>query len=371
MFISFNRTLAITRKETYHILRDPFTLAISIGLPVILVFIFGYAIEFNTKYLPISIYDEDKSSSSRQLVETLSSSQYFIPHYQDRVEGALNDISSEKSHAALFIPHGFERDILGKNKGSIQILLDGSDNSTVSPLLNYISLTQILIVQKLLNYKVPQIVSADSRFLFNPELNSQWFVIPGLTVVVMSVLSILLTALTVAREWENGSMELLLSTPVKPIEIIIGKLAPYGIMALMAVTFIYFVSRTVFKIPFQGSLIVFYSGCILFLITYLAQGLVISVVTRKQQLAMQFAMMTGLIPAQLLSGFIFPIESMPRFFHYFTMLLPARWYMKIARNSYLKGSMFLEMSVPFLALSLLSFFMIILATKKFKRDLEP
>jgi ABC-2 type transport system permease protein len=187
----------------------------------------------------------------------------------------------------------------------------------------------------------------------------------------MSILSILLTALTVAREWENGSMELLLSTPVRPIEIIVGKLAPYGVLGITAVTFVYVVARTVFGVPFAGNLAVFGLGCLLFLVSYLAQGLLISVVTRKQVIAMQFSMMSGMLPSNLLSGFIFPIESMPLFFQYFTMLLPARWFMRIARDTFLKGSSLLDLAGSFLALSLFCALMILMATRRFKRDLEP
>jgi ABC-2 type transport system permease protein len=202
-------------------------------------------------------------------------------------------------------------------------------------------------------------------------LNSRWFVIPGLTVVVMSILSILLTALTVAREWENGSMELLLSTPVQPLEIIVGKLAPYGILGIIAVVFVYVIARTVFGIPFVGNVWVFGFGCLLFIITYLAQGLLISVITRKQTIAMQLSMMSGMLPSNLLSGFIFPVESMPKFFQYFTMILPARWFMRIARDTFLKGSSLIELSGPFLALIFFCALMIYLAARRFKRDLEP
>jgi len=166
-------------------------------------------------------------------------------------------------------------------------------------------------------------------------------------------------------------MELLLSTPVEPLEIIIGKVAPYGVLGVISVAFIYLVARIVFGIPFVGSLAVFGLGCLLFLITYLAMGILISVVTRKQVIAMQAAMVAGMLPTQLLSGFIFPIESMPVFFQYLTTILPARWFMRIARDTFLKGSSLLELSGAFLALSVICALMIVMSTRRFKRDLEP
>lgn len=369
--IVFGRVLAIAQKEVYHVLRDPFTLILSLGLPVFMIFIFGFAIEFNVKNINIAIQDSDKTQSSRRLAEIFGSSGYFILHSVETPNQAQEAILGDKDRAALLIPGGFEKDIFSGRSSMVQLLLDGSDNSTVGPILSYMSSMEDRANDILANYTAPQYVDLKTRFLFNPELNSRWFVIPGLTVVVMAILTVLLTTLTVAREWENGSMELLLSTPVEPLEIIIGKVAPYAALGLLAVTFVYIISRSVFEVPFEGNLLVFGLGCILFILTYLAQGVWISVVTRQQTIAMQLGIMSGLLPAQLLSGFIFPIESMPAFFRYLTMLLPARWFMTIARQSFLKGSTFLEMGIPFFALGILCTLMIFLATINFKKDLEP
>ena len=210
-----------------------------------------------------------------------------------------------------------------------------------------------------------------TRFLFNPELNSRWFIVTGLFVVAVGVLSILLTALTVAREWETGSMELLLSTPVRPLEIILGKLAPYMGLCLGAVALVYAAARLAFGVPFRGNHLVFLLACVLFLACTLAQGLLISVVTRQQQLAMQLSNITGLLPATLLSGFIFPVESMPLFFRVLTSLLPPRWFIDCCRGIFLKGAGLRELAVPLGALTLIATGLILLATKKFKRDLEP
>lgn len=367
----WNRAKAITGKEVYHVLRDPFTLALSLGLPVFMVFIFGFAIEFNVKNIHLAVQDANQSQFSRRLTETFGSSGYFIINPVSSPEKAQLAIQGEQDRAALLIPGNFQKDVFSKRDASVQLLLDGSDNSTVGPILSYLSSIQDIANKNIGNFESPQLINLKTRFLFNPELNSRWFVIPGLAVVVMAILSVLLTALAVAREWENGSMELLLSTPIQPLEIIVGKLAPYALLCLVAVSFVYIISRTVFNIPFEGSHIVFAFGCILFLLTYLAQGLLISVLTRNQTIAMQVAIMSGLLPAQLLSGFIFPVESMPQFFQYFTMILPARWFMTIARQSYLKGSTFTEMWAPFLALGIICTLMIFLATTKFKKDLEP
>ena len=367
----WRRALAVARKEVYHILRDPTTLGAALALPVFMVIMFGVAIEFNVKNVALAVSDSDQSQSSRRLLDTFGSSGYFLIRRVSSPREGITEVSAERARAALIIPPRFEQDLFAGRGAEVQILVDGSDNSTVGPVLGYVASIQNMASQRIGDFDPAPAYEFRTRFLFNPELNSRWFVIPGLTVVVMSILSILLTALTVAREWENGSMELLLSTPVQPLEIIVGKLAPYGILGIIAVVFVYVIARTVFGVPFVGSLWVFGFGCLLFIITYLAQGLLISVVTRKQTIAMQLSMMSGMLPSNLLSGFIFPIESMPTFFQYFTMILPARWFMRIARDTFLKGSSLIELAGPFLALSLICALMIFLAARRFKRDLEP
>jgi ABC-2 type transport system permease protein len=317
------------------------------------------------------VSDSDQSQTSRELLELFGSSHYFLLHGAGSPVDASQDVQGERAKASLIIPPHFEKDLFAGRSAQAQVLVDGADNSTVASVSGYVGSIQQLANRRLGEFDPPEAYQLRTRFLFNPELNSSWFVIPGLIVVVMAILSIMLTALTVAREWENGSMELLLSTPIQPLEIIVGKLAPYGILGLFAMAMTWVIARLVFGVPFVGNLAVFGLGCLLFLVTYLSQGLLISVVSRNQQVAMQMAMISGLLPSNLLSGFVFPIASMPVFFRYFTMILPARWFMQISRDTFLKGSSLVDLAIPFLALLLLCFGMIRMATRKFKRDLEP
>jgi ABC-2 type transport system permease protein len=365
------RVSAMARKEFFHIFRDPFTMAMALLFPVLLTTLFGLAIEFNVKNIPLAIFDEDKTQASRELIDILSSSKYFLVDTVHSQSEALERVHSEKSRAALIIPPQFEYLLRSGREAHTQALLDGSDNSTIGSVMGYLGIIQQSAAEKILQMKIPKPINVQTRFLYNPELNSRWFVVPGLMVVVVSILSILLTALTVAREWENGSMEMLLTTPATPLEIICGKLFPYLILALGGVGFVYLMARLFFAVPFRGSHFVFLIGSLLFLATYLAQGLLISVLTRKQQLAMQFSMMSGLLPSLLLSGFIFPVESMPKFFYYFTAILPARWFMVISRDVFLKGAGFEDLKTPFLALFLICLVMVSIAVRKFKKDLEP
>ena len=369
---SLRRTLSIAKKERFHILRDPFTLTMATVLPVLLVLIFGLAIEFNVKDIGLTVHDSDKTLSSRKLTEVFISSQYFkIKPTDGSIINAISDLDSEQSKASLIIEPDFEHNLNSTGNAKTQFLLDGADNSTAGVILGYLSGIQLAASSKLTGQKVIRPIELKTRYLYNPELSSPWFIVPGLTVVIIAILSILLTALTVAREWENGSMELLLSTPVKPIEIIIGKLIPYTLIGLAGVMLVVLVAIFGFGLPFAGNIFLFGIGSLIFLIACLAQGMLISVLIRTQQLSMQIAMVTGLLPSLLLSGFIFPSESMPLFFQRFTSILPSKWFMIISRGIFLKGATLTDLKIPFLSLIILCSILILAATKKFKKDLEP
>jgi ABC-2 type transport system permease protein len=368
---SLRRVQAVTRKEIWHIWRDPFTLGMALVLPMILVVIFGIAIDFDVHHAPLAVQDHAQSAASREFIRVFANSGTFRiePANTDGpLEGLLRD---ERAKAVLVIPPQFARDLVIAPQVDAQFLLDGADNTTAGSILTTLTGVQEAANLRLVPGWTPPPATLAIRLLFNPELKTPWFIVPGLAVVVVAIVSILLTALTVAREWENGSMELLLSTPVKPIELIIGKLAPYTVIGLLAVLFIYIVARLGFGVPFRGSHLVLLAGAFLFLSAYLAQGLLISVLTRKQQLSMQFAIVSGLLPSVLLSGFVFPIESMPTLFHYLTMIFPARWFMIISRDLFLKGTNLPDLIAPFSALLLINTFMLSVAVRRFKRDVEP
>ena len=370
--LDFKRTASIAHKEVRHILRDPFVLGMALGLPLLMVLFFGLAMDFNVKDIHLAVYDNDHSRSSRQLAEVFESSGFFHVHSYPMRTDVSEVVDSDEAKVALVIPPNFGRDVQVRGKSQAQVLIDGSDNSTAGVVAGYLGGIQEAATKRLMvgqTAKPP--VSLETRYLFNPELNSRWFTVPGLSAVVLGIISILLTALTVAREWENGSMELLLSTPVHPLEIILGKLAPYVGLGLSAQALVYLVARLGFGVPFTGSHLLFLAGSFLFLSAYMAMGLLISIATRQQMLAMQFSMMAGMLPTLLLSGFIFPVESMPLFFRVLTSILPARWFMVVIRGSFLKGAGPAELAGPFLAITVIAAFFVMMAVKKFKKDVEP
>ena len=367
----WKRAQAIAKKEIYHITRDPFTLILALIFPIFTILVYGYSIDFNMKEIHIAVSDSDKSQASRQLITTFGSSQYFIPTGVGSPLNSMQEVQGERAKATLIIPPQFEKDLHAGRGAHVQILVDGADSIAVGSVNAYVNAIQKSANLHIANFHAPEAFKIKSRFLFNPELDSKWFIVPGLIVVIMAILSIMLTSLTVAREWENGSMELLLSTPVLPLEIIIGKLSPYAALGLFAMLTSYLLAQIVFGVPFVGSIPLFALGCCIFLVAYLAQGLMISVIARNQQVAMQMAMVSGLLPSNMLSGFVFPVASMPLFFRILTMILPARWFMKICRDSFLKGPTFIDLWIPFVALTIISILIIRRATSKFKRNLEP
>ncbi|MDD4003999.1 MAG: ABC transporter permease [Elusimicrobiaceae bacterium] len=364
------RAASIAKKEIKHLLRDPFTLALAALLPVILVVFFGFVIDFNYRDISVAVMDFDRTPASRQLKRYFTSSGYFRITELSEHEDPVYWLDNDRAYCALVINPRFGKAIAAGRPARAQLLLDGTDNSKTGVVASYAAGLAAAAQAGFYGGAPAGPVELHTRFLFNPELDTSWFVVPGLAVLIIGLLCTLLTALTVAREWENGSMELLLSTPVHPAEIVAGKLAPYVVLALGATAFVYLFARLAFHIPFAGSGLVYSFAAFVFVVAMLGQGLLISIVTRQQQLAMQASIVLGLLPPMMLSGFIFPVESMPVFFRYLTGILPARWFMEISRSQYLRGTAAADLLVPLGMLCLLALFLVVRSGLSFKTDLE-
>lgn len=372
------RIRSIAVKEYKHIARDPFTLAVALVLPLIFVGFFGFIIDLDYKDMSVHARDNDQSSMSRRFLNMFSSSGYFRfepLHYPAQADEAANE---NRVAVVMVIQKGFGEKIKRADPSDparVQFLIDGSDNSKAGILSAYISgITQRAEAEFIKNAAGEPLLSADlvrTRFLFNPELNSHWFIVPALTTIIISLLAILLTALTIAKEWENGSMELLLSTPVRPIEIVAGKLIPYFALSFFNILLVFVLALLVFKIPFAGSFFWYMVASVIFVIGALGLGILISVATRSQQAAIQFAFAIGLLPGMVFTGFIFPIENMPLFFQYLTMLFPQRWFLEISRTLFLSAAPARALIVPFAGLLVFMALMITLSVKRFKTDVEP
>lgn len=370
---SVRRARAIFSKEFKHIWRDPFTLIMALMLPLAIVLILGNSIEFNIKSINMAYFDADKTSASRKLVETFGSSNYFRPYDIDNPDDIFGDIVAGRARVGLVVPPNFERDMVGANGTKVQVLVDGTETSTMSSVVNYLNTINQNAYFKIMD--VPMNTSAQNlqfkvRYLFNPELNSRWFAVPGLSAVIIALVAIMLTTLTVCREWERGSMEMLLSTPATRLDIIVGKVAPYAILSFAGFILVFIIARVVFGVPFIGGYWQLILGTWLFILGYLAIGLLISVSTKKQEVAIQYAAIIGLLPTVILSGFVFPIEYMSRGYQYVSALFPARFYMDITRDQFLKGSLFFDIWWLYAVLAFQALVILIFCVFRFKRSLE-
>ncbi len=370
---SYRRALAIFSKEVKHILRDPFTLIIALLLPLLIVLILGNSIEFNIRSIKMGYSDADRTETSRKLVEAFGSSNYFIPYAIDNPSDGFDDIVAERARAVVVVPPGFERDVNAGRTADVQVILDGADNSSIMAVMNYlttINRNAYFKINDIPRYMGQESLSFKTRYMFNPELNSRWFSVPGLAAVIIALVAIMLTTLTICREWEKGSMEMLLSTPATTLEIILGKVLPYAALSFIGFVLVFVVARVVFSVPFVGSYLLLTLGTVLFILGYLAMGLYISVSTHKQEVAIQFACIIGLLPTIVLSGFIFPVEYMSRPYQIVSHLFPASFYIDISRDQFLKGSGLGDLWVSFAAMALIALVLMIMCLRRFKRTLE-
>ncbi|MFC2160652.1 ABC transporter permease [Acidobacteriota bacterium] len=376
-----SRILPLLKKETLHILRDPRSLYLALGLPIVLLILFGFAITFDVRNVPVAVVDGDGTGLSRDLISRLDASPYFDLKFSE-TSGADVERFLDRGDVrfVLVIPSGFSRDLSeGKNTG-LQLLVDGSDNNSAQVALGYMSgLVQTfsvkIFLEKVQRAGIPIPVSlppfrAEPRVWYNPELRSTNFIVPGLIAVLMMVIAAMLTSLTVSREWEMGTMEQLIATPVRPHEMIIGKLFPYYVLGLIQTLFVILIGQVLFGVPFRGNLLFLFLVSSLFLVCGLGIGLFISTVSKSQQLAFMLSIILTLLPAFLLSGFLFPVESMPRLIRIVSNVVPAKYFLTVLRGIFLKGTGMAVHWQEVGALFIFAVFIVFGCAKKFKLSLE-
>jgi ABC-2 type transport system permease protein len=338
--MSAKRLLAIARKELIQLRRDPRSLALAFLVPALLVVIFGYAITWDIRDIPAAVLDEDNSQASRALLDRFRSSGYFtIEHRLDRPSQADPLLSRGKIRIALHIPPTFAADLGAGRPARVQALVDGSDANTATIALGYARaiVAQFSADVELAGRHVAPPIDARTRVWFNEELKSRNMIVPGLVAVIMMIIAALLTSLTIAREWERGTMEQLVSTPVRREEIVLGKLLPYIAIGLVDVAVVSVLGIVVFDVPFRGSPLLLFLLSLCFLLGALGAGIFISALARSQLVATQMAMLTSYMPAFLLSGFMYSIDVMPAPLRLLTALIPARYFLVVTRGIFLKG----------------------------------
>lgn len=340
------RLWAIARKETLHIWRDPRSLGLAIGIPMMMILLFGYALTLDVDRVPLVVWDQSGTPASRDYIAQFTGSRYFtfvgaIGNYREMEQA----IDTRAALMALVVPPTFGQDLAAGKTSPVQAILDGSDSNTAAIVLGYTQAITLAFNQRIILRQVertvggvpPAAIDLRPRVWFNADLESKNFIIPGLIAVIMGLIAALLTSLTVAREWERGTMEQLISTPVKPAELIIGKLLPYFAVGMIDVLIAVVMAVHLFDVPLRGSVPLLFAMAALFIVGTLSQGILLSIVARQQLLASQLAMVSTFLPAFLLSGFMFAIGNMPVPVQIITYIVPARYFVAIVKGIYLRG----------------------------------
>ncbi len=372
---SFRRIIAIADKEWIQVRRDSRSLVLSIFAPLFLILLFGYALSMDVKHIKTAILDNDRSSLSRTLIEKFSHTEYISvqAHLKDirEIDGLLN---SGKIVMVIVIPSGFGKRFHAGKSADVQLIIDGSDSTSASVAMGYArgiagSLSQELAEEGLRHIGMTDVrypVNVRSRVWYNPELKSRNFIIPGLIVIIMSIISALITSLTISREWERGSMESLISAPVKGYEVIIGKLIPFIFIGMFDVLLGLMLGYFVFDIPIKGSITELTLISMLFLTGTSSLGIMISSATKIQVLSVQIALVVTYLPSLILSGYIFPIPDMPAFVGMITYIVPARYMITVSKNIALKGIGLSLLWAQVIFLSIFALTVVTIAIRKFK-----
>jgi ABC-2 type transport system permease protein len=363
-----HRIRFIAQKEVYHILRDVRSLIIVFVMPIMMIFLYGYAINMDIKNVILAVADFDQSVESRKLTERFYGSPYFSP---PKVAVDLTDpeklLRSSEAGAVLYIPIGFAEALNQNNKFKLGMTVDGSDASLASAVQAYSNGVLFAFLKDRLppKFDLPG-VTLSTQILYNPDLKSSHFLVPGLVAMVLMLISALMTSLTIAREKESGTMEQLLTTPVKPSEVLIGKLLPYVVIAFIDGVIVLLFARLVFNVPFVGShtLLLFFG--LIYVTTALSLGILISSMVNTLQEATMLAQMLTLLPSVMLSGLIFAIKNMPWVLQAISHVVPARYFVVIIRGIMLKGSGFAILAPQAVSLILLMSILMFIAARKFK-----
>ncbi len=361
---------AFVIKEFKHIFRDTRTLVILFGMPVVLVILFGFAITTEINNASISILDLSHDSYSQKLKNKISSSGYFnIADELQSYSEIEKSFSTGKIKLAVVIGEDFGKKLINDKNAEIQIITDASDPNTANLISSY--LTAIIQNYTLENgVTPPTTIKVQSQMLYNPENKSVYMFVPGVMTIILMLVSAMMTSITIAKEKELGTMEILLVSPLKPFVIIIGKIIPYLFLSVTNAITILILGLFVFHIPMHGSYILLFSEVLLFIISSLTLGLLISAISNTQQAAMLISMLGLMLPTILLSGFIFPISSMPTILQYISNILPAKWFIIIIKSIMLKGTGINVIAFETTVIAIITVILGILTVKKFKIRLE-
>jgi ABC-2 type transport system permease protein len=342
------RLISLTRKEIRQLLRDPGSLAIGIGLPLVLILIFGFGLSLDVRNAPVAVVLEDPSPAAVDVIAGLELSPYISPVTVVSMHDAERLMLEREVDAIVRVPSDFSRD-LAAGDGHLQVLVHGTEASRALIIRSYLNLALSQWTQRQLERgRMTEMVAAGvspagtvvpvERMWFNAANTSTWYLVPGLIVLIMTLVGAFLTAMVMAREWERGTLEALFVSPVRPDEILLAKIIPYFLMGMLGLGMCLLAAQFLFKVPMYGSLLILLGSSMLYLLVALGIGLLISSVTRNQFLASQVALLSSFMPALMLSGFMFDLRNVPVVIQWIGNALPATYFMELIRTLYLAGN---------------------------------
>jgi ABC-2 type transport system permease protein len=370
---SFGRLFAFITKESIQVLRDPSSILIAFILPLLMIFLFAYGVSLDTNVIRIGLLIEDTSPQALSLAAAFENTPYFkVFHYDNRTKLG-NDLADEYIRGLVVIPQDFSAKLGRQEQSLIQVIADGSETNTANFVQNYAD--GVVATWRLSEFnengiKPQASINQQVRVWFNPELKSRNVILPGSIAVIMALIGTLLTALVVAREWERGSMEAILATPIRISELIIGKLLPYFFLGMLSMVFCVSLAVFAFGVPFVGSITILVLASALFLLAALSQGLLISILSKNQFVASQAAINAAFLPAYMLSGFLYEIQSMPLPLRLLTYLFPPRYFVSIIQTDFLAGVIWARLIPDMLGMTAIAAFFFYFVVKKSKKSLE-
>ena len=371
--------IEFVKKEFFQFKRDPKMFGLILIAPVIQLIFLGFAANLDVKLVRTIIYDQDKSSTSKDFIEELTSSGYFrIERYVNDYDEITNDIDKGKAILAIVIPNQFEKDIYNRRTVSMQALFNGSDGNTANISAGYLQKVvsgfsediTINFLSKIGKKTFVATISPEIRIWYNPELKTRNFMVPGIVGLLLSIITLILTSLAVVKEKEIGTMEQLIVTPLKPYQIIIGKLIPFIVLAFAAVLIILTAMWLIFGIPVKGEIWFLFLSSFFYILSTLGLGLFVSTISKTQQQAMMISIFAVMMPMIFLSGFAFPIENMPRSIQFISYIVPLRYFNEIIRGVILKGLGFSDLWFNALLLLLIGIAILFFSSLRFKSRLE-
>jgi ABC-2 type transport system permease protein len=370
---SWRRMRGLIRKETLQVLRDPSSISIAFVLPAILLLLFGYGVSLDAENVPVAVVIENPTDDTASLTASLAGSRYVTVFPMRDRQNAEQALLAGEVNAIVILASDFSRRVWSSAGAPIQLIVNGADANTARIIGGYMEgIWQSWLQQKALDQGrtlTPPVVT-EQRVWFNPEVRSRNFLVPGLIAIIMTLIGALLTAMVVAREWERGTMEALLVTPVRISEILLGKLIPYFLLGMGGMALSTAMAVWIFGVPLRGSFPILLLVSALFMLTALGMGLLISTVARSQFVAGQIAIMVAFLPAFILSGFIFNISSMPVIVQYITHIIPARYFVSSLQTLFLAGTVWPIVAVNIAALIVMASVFLGLTWRNTKKSLE-